>query len=676
MCQQAYDDDYTRFRWWNKRVLLTLIGLVVLAGPITMVQADQPASTITLDRAMHFSRSDGQDLVVAPGAYRVEAHETQLRLTPEDRPTDEKGSLLIQASSTAHEETVSVPIAMVVTEEGNDDQVHLVLLLPENTGWEAIGSMSGVTSRATSFSRLSRVQMQQAYAQQRQSVEMPNRLQPIKVAPNAGKQKRPLTGRSGPGRIVTWQFFHRHRPDIVAQALADVQAGKRPLDSVSGLASQEQLAALLKNNWTAEVARLNATRAAAAKQAGIASRVVPGMAANQSAAPKIAVPPPPVQYERLAPMARPVMLPVRDLGDIYSGETRTAEYGTYASFDGVLQCRLDPRATTNRFRVEAIRPISGVWQAGKPINPSIVSGTSFTEAQQAQKATVGFVEVSVKAFDQVGCRVFFEPDPGAGPPVGRYEATLAVDFFPFSPANRPEQYILPIRVNNLGISLDLFVHAEVGHADTLTENVVEMPIVITNAGSGSRSGPIRAEQLPPGVTMEPMPNFSFEGQGTQRHVLRFRVSKAARDGPAQPIVVSVALQRRLVHLSLTIYHPFVFWCFGSDCDFFPSTDIPGIDKAVNNTNDQKIWRISAWIRDDGSYGWDAEVGNHNVIDIGGSYYSVTVSFVDGPVANQVSENVGPGLETFHFARAHPWIRDNFLVAAERGFTVHFCCYDY
>lgn len=658
--------DGKRFNARNHGMFLTLIGLVVLAGPIPIVQADQSSSTIVLDRPMHFTGSDSQDLVVEPGEYRVEAQESQLRLTP----ADGKASLLIQASPTTHEETVSAPVVMVITEEGNDDQAHLVLLLPEHTGLEAVGSLNGITSRGTSFSRLSRVQMQSAYAQQRQTAESPKRLQPIKVAPAVGKQKRPLTAQSGPGTVVTWQYFHRYRPDIVAQALADVQTGKRPLDSVSGLVDPTQLPAMLKTDWSAEAARLKAVGAEAAKQASITSRGISGIAANQSALPKVTAPIPPLRSEQRAPTAFTEMLPPYPLGNTYSGERYATE--TYfllpQPFDGVLQCRLDDTATANRFRVTATRPISGIWKAGSPFNPALISNTSVTETL---KTSAGYEEVRVKAFEQAGCRVFFEPDPGAGPPAGRYEVALEMDFTPVSPANRAKKLVMPILVNHMGINFDILAYAEVGHADTLTETVVEMPIIITNASGVPKSGAIRAEQLPPGVVMEPTPDFLFGGPGTQRHVLRFRVNKAARDGPAQPIVVNVGGRRR-IPLSLTIYHPIVFWSYG---DEGRSNDFPGL--AQPKGNDIRLWTLDITLRDDGTWWWEAKVGNSNIIDIGGTDIHLDIRFIANPsVGDNYSKNLGPGHETWRHDLGHAWLRDNYLIAAERGVTVNFCCYDY
>ncbi|HEY7534231.1 MAG TPA: hypothetical protein VH681_15785, partial [Nitrospiraceae bacterium] len=189
---------------------------------------------------------------------------------------------------------------------------------------------------------------------------------------------------------------------------------------------------------------------------------------------------------------------------------------------------------------------------------------------------------------------------------------------------------------------------------------------------------IAVTQLPRGVTMEAQgpQRFDLANQQTQRYPLRFRVSKAAQEGIGQPIVVAVtgAGVTRYVNLSVTIYHPTVFWCFGY-CDGHTYVDIPGIDNRINQNNDQRIWEASVWMRDDGNYGWDVEVGNLNIVDIGGTTYLVTVFFNGGPVVNQLSKNVGPGNETFHFARGHNWIRDNYLVAAQQGVTLEFCCHD-
>lgn len=661
MCQQAHDDDHTRFRWWNKGLLLALIGLIVLVGPITMVQADQSAPTITLDRAMHFSGPDGLNLVVASGTYRVEAHKRQLRLTPADRPTDEKASLYILASSTTHEEAVPAPVAMVVTEKENDDQVHLVLLLPENTGWEAIGSMSGVTSRATSFSRLSRVQMQQAYAQQRKIAESPNQLQPIKVPSSVAalKPAAPTPGAraSGPGRWVTWNYLAMHHPQVVAQALADVQAGILPITAVGGLASPVELNEILKTDWKSEVVRMKALRSSALAPQRVTPRAIDPTGKTAAGIPSGPAPLKP-STNSLTPVSFSLPLEPKDLGEVYSGHPVSRTVTLTVPEDGVMLAFLGPDAIKKRFRVHRVRTYTGEFTQGRP---------------SIEKEYQG-VEMPVKRGQLVEIEVAFEPDPGAGPPVGNYEALLEIDGV--GQTGKRWKRTSAIRARCMGIDFGLLALAEVGHVTTLTDQTVEMPLILTNPGPQQYQGQITATQLPLGVTMEPV-NF-VHSMGTQRFPLRFRVAKTAREGLSQAIVVQVTgigqvpFTRR-VDLSMTIFHPTVFWCFGRG-GWCPTKDIPGIDNVTNNVNDQRLWETNVWIRDDGNWGWDATVGNLNIIDIGGTEMSVEIYF-DGPVMDQVRGNVGPGSETFTRARGHTWIRDNYLIAAERGVSFSFCCFD-
>jgi hypothetical protein len=66
-----------------------------------------------------------------------------------------------------------------------------------------------------------------------------------------------------------------HHPEIVAQAMADVQTNKQPRTSVAGLASEVELNDMLKSNWSAEVSGRNAIREAGMTQAGGTPRGLP-----------------------------------------------------------------------------------------------------------------------------------------------------------------------------------------------------------------------------------------------------------------------------------------------------------------------------------------------------------------------------------------------------------------
>ncbi len=435
MLHRARQETSATFRLWNTRESLMLFGLVMCAGCITMVQVQQPPSTVTFDRAIHFTAADGRNLVVGPGGYRVEAHEAHLRLTP----ADGQKSLLVQTTPTAHQETVSAPVAMVITEEGNDDQIHLVLLLPEAKGLDAVGSISGVATRGTGFSSLSRVQIQQAYAQQRPTAESPNRLQPIKVAPQVAAAES--TDFSPLGRQVTWSYLAMHHPELVTQALADVQTGKQPRESLAGLVfSDVELNETLKTDWSAEVTRLNAIRDAGVKTRGLSL-------ANQAKVAPSATAPPPPSANALTPIHLPIA--IRDLGSVWAGQQATTVVSVAAPADGYIQARLNLDATNRHFRILHARSYTGEVVNGALVIAQLIPGGQYQEFvpdpanPKGQISKAGFVTILARKGQQIDFTIAFDPIGLGMTPVGDNEATLELsqplttDVKILSPSNPP-----------------------------------------------------------------------------------------------------------------------------------------------------------------------------------------------------------------------------------------------
>lgn len=136
-------------------VLLTwLVGCVGGFAPGTTAPA-----TVAIESRVYFTAPDGSDLEVQPGVYRVEsAGESRLGLTR----TADSVTVLIQASRTTHSETVESVVAMTVSDE---DTMHVVLLLPNQTALDAPGSASAVRSRAA-LSPLAAPHIKQAYSSQ------------------------------------------------------------------------------------------------------------------------------------------------------------------------------------------------------------------------------------------------------------------------------------------------------------------------------------------------------------------------------------------------------------------------------------------------------------------------------------------------------------------------------
>ena len=116
--------------------------LLILAYPI---HADEGAPTndiVVLEKAVHFLTADGSDVVVKPGTYRLEEADEWLRLIPGER----RDALLLEAESSIHEGAVSEPTAISVL--GEEDEHILALLLTGGQSLQAIGSYSGIRSRA------------------------------------------------------------------------------------------------------------------------------------------------------------------------------------------------------------------------------------------------------------------------------------------------------------------------------------------------------------------------------------------------------------------------------------------------------------------------------------------------------------------------------------------------
>ena len=121
--------------------LFLVFLLLAMAFP-TLATEGGSTTTVTLEKATRFMAADGSDVLVKPGTYELEAADTWLRLIPGER----RDALLLEAHRYEHKEILHTPKAVMTEGEGNDPR--LVLLLPEGKGLEAIGSASGIRSRA------------------------------------------------------------------------------------------------------------------------------------------------------------------------------------------------------------------------------------------------------------------------------------------------------------------------------------------------------------------------------------------------------------------------------------------------------------------------------------------------------------------------------------------------
>jgi len=150
----------------------------IISIPVmSQASLQDPFTTIELDTPVHFLAAEGSDVVVQPGTYTIEAAEEWLRVIPGER----RDELLLEAHHTQHGKALQAPKAVMQFDEQNE--ILIVLLLPGGQGLEAIGSVSGIRSRAVNRQRTS-----QTRTRQQQATRIPTQTKQSAVSP----QSKPL----------------------------------------------------------------------------------------------------------------------------------------------------------------------------------------------------------------------------------------------------------------------------------------------------------------------------------------------------------------------------------------------------------------------------------------------------------------------------------------------------
>ncbi len=258
---------------------------------------------------------------------------------------------------------------------------------------------------------------------------------------------------SGPGTWVTWNYLAMHHPEIVAQALADVQTNTQPRTSVVGLASDVELNAMLKTDWTAEVNRLATVNNASGTQAGITPRGLPGglsltdqvtaapqqspfspvLKALPSASDQVTA----IPSEKRNPASQVIInellaltLPPRNLGSVWAGQSAFAYVFITAPVDGYIEGRFNLTATNRHFRIVNAMAYSGEVVNGTPAVSLTIPGGQYQDVvldpanPPAQISKAGFVTILAKKGQLIAFTVAFEPVGLGMTPVGNNEATL------------------------------------------------------------------------------------------------------------------------------------------------------------------------------------------------------------------------------------------------------------
>lgn len=144
----------------HARRYVPLILTCFMAGCVTPSKnsgLSTDATVIDLPGAVHFRTPEDADQTVEAGPYRVErADPGGLRL----KELDGSRALTIKAEAVAHDFELRGPLALTAPE--GEDTRHIALLFPGGQALNAAGSVSGVQSRATAPTAMSRITMQQS----------------------------------------------------------------------------------------------------------------------------------------------------------------------------------------------------------------------------------------------------------------------------------------------------------------------------------------------------------------------------------------------------------------------------------------------------------------------------------------------------------------------------------
>jgi hypothetical protein len=140
-----FSDDASKARASRKRRWITLAALLFLLPAWSATPDEKNPTNLRLERRVYFDDPDGRQVLAQPGLYAVTvtAEGSRLRLYP----AGGAAPLTLATKTTHHEETKPpLPLAVLLSEE---DEVHVVLLLPERKALGARGSYSGAPPGAS-----------------------------------------------------------------------------------------------------------------------------------------------------------------------------------------------------------------------------------------------------------------------------------------------------------------------------------------------------------------------------------------------------------------------------------------------------------------------------------------------------------------------------------------------
>ena len=138
----------------NSFITSLFFTLIVVVGFTQILAANASTTTVELPTAIHFLTPAGDAIEVGPGIYKVETAESWLKLIPKGQARS--AAILVEASPGTHDQSLTEPVVRAEVDRENPDVFHLAMLQPDGNGLEAIGTKSGIWSRAAQFFFLAR----------------------------------------------------------------------------------------------------------------------------------------------------------------------------------------------------------------------------------------------------------------------------------------------------------------------------------------------------------------------------------------------------------------------------------------------------------------------------------------------------------------------------------------
>lgn len=462
--------------------------------PASASESDvRSADAITFERATHFTGRDGSDIAVQPGTYRVNVGDGQrLWLTSETT----KETLELAVDKTSHDMDLDGDVALLIP--GEENRTHLVVLFQDKSALAAVGFPSAARPRGAGLIRVNPSVLRQNAGVFAKPAAPPPSAPPVapqvpptpsgKTATKKVEPSQPATVQVGAPRWLTWSYLRMNDPQGLATILRDVQAGKLPPATLNGLAPPAAITEMMKSNWAAEVARLEALQPKQAtglgggiRSRGIAGAVGGGFSAA-AAIPRFSEAPRPLQQ---ALRSVTVDQTAVDFGGLFYGQVRRRQVDLTVFKDGEIAVAVPPNAA---LRIVSLESYTGF---GRPImHQATASGSPITSIalmelvpEVDKKRTAAPFRLPVRAGQGLSMLVEFIPRKEFGVPEGPFQIAIQIDCTLFEKGQAvPEQIIVPVRAQINGLLYGAEANPVTGNSSVLPERDFFVEFEFSNEG--------------------------------------------------------------------------------------------------------------------------------------------------------------------------------------------------